>query len=150
MENCGEVIGRFFQASGGDVRLQIAQGCLQFGAPATAPLPPPPRSCYGAPMSTLTEIEAAVETLPVKQQRKLLEHLTAKLIPGGTIPKPRPSAHDLMKDGRGFRLSPLRCATAAIRGTPFGWHPILSGTGFNATQPGCEKFSGAPVPLARF
>ena len=51
-------------------------------------------------MSTLTEIEAAVETLPVKQQRKLLEHLTAKLIPGKTLPKP--SMHDLMKDGCGM------------------------------------------------
>ena len=53
-------------------------------------------------MSTLTEIEAAVETLPVKQQRKLLEHLTAKLITAATVPKPRPSAHDLMKDGCGI------------------------------------------------
>ena len=51
-------------------------------------------------MSTLTEIEAAVETLPVKQQRKLLEHLTAKLIPRKTLPKP--SMHDLMKDGCGM------------------------------------------------
>ena len=59
-------------------------------------------------MSTLTEIEAAADALPLKQQRKLLEHLTAKLILGGTIPKPRPSAHDLMKDGCGIVRSGKR------------------------------------------
>ena len=51
-------------------------------------------------MSTLTEIEAAVETLPLKQQRKLMERLAAKLTPRGTLPKP--SMHDLMKDGCGI------------------------------------------------
>jgi len=58
--------------------------------------------------STLTEIEAAVGTLPPKQQRKLLEHLTAKLIPGATLPKPQLSAHDLMKDGCGMVRSGKR------------------------------------------
>jgi len=67
---------------------------------AIAPLPPPARSCQGALMSTLAEIEAAADSLPLKQQRKLLEHLTSKLTPRRTLPKP--SMHDLMKDGCGI------------------------------------------------
>ena len=50
-------------------------------------------------MSTLAEIEAAA-TLPLKQQRKLLEHLTAKLTPRRPLPKP--SMHERMKDGCGI------------------------------------------------
>ncbi len=53
-------------------------------------------------MSTLTEIEAAADALPRKQQRKLLEHLAAKLGSVSTPDKPVPSAHDLMKDGCGI------------------------------------------------
>ena len=51
-------------------------------------------------MSTLAEIEAAAAALSLKQQRKLLEHLTAKLAPRRTLPKP--NMHDLMKDGCGI------------------------------------------------
>ncbi len=51
-------------------------------------------------MSTLTEIEAAADALPLKQQRKLLERLASKLTPDGKLPKP--SMHDLMKDGCGI------------------------------------------------
>ena len=87
-----------------------------FHAGRTAsPKPSPPSPCRHFPvratvrgMSTLTEIEAAVETLPPKQQRKLLEHLTAKLISGATLPKPQLSAHDLMKDGCGMVRSGKR------------------------------------------
>ncbi len=48
-------------------------------------------------MSTLAEIESAVEALPARQQRKLLDRLTAKLskpLPG----KAKLSLHDRMKD----------------------------------------------------
>ena len=47
-------------------------------------------------MSTLTEIEKAADALPAKQQRKLLEHIAARLAGG------KPSAHELMKDGCGI------------------------------------------------
>ena len=49
-----------------------------------------------APMSTLFEIEKAADALPPKQQRKLLEHIAAKLA-ASTL-----SAHELMKDGCGI------------------------------------------------
>ena len=52
-------------------------------------------------MSTLTEIEQAVETLPRRQQRKLLQFLTTRLEPPVKKTR-RPSAHDLMKDGCGI------------------------------------------------
>ena len=75
----------------------------------------PPLPCRHFPvratvrgMSTLTEIEAAVETLSLKQQRKLMERLAAKLTPRGTLPKPQLSAHDLMKDGCGIVRSGKR------------------------------------------
>ncbi len=48
-------------------------------------------------MSTLTEIEAAVETLSLKQQRKLLEHLAAKL-EQPAFKRAKPSVHERMKD----------------------------------------------------
>ncbi len=52
-------------------------------------------------MSTLTEIEEAVETLPRREQRKLLQFLTTRLEP--PVKKIRgTSAHDLMKDGCGI------------------------------------------------
>ena len=51
-------------------------------------------------MSTLAEIEAAADTLPLSQQKKLLQHLTVKLSSPKTLPKP--SMHDLMKDGCGI------------------------------------------------
>ena len=60
-------------------------------------LPPPPFACYDSSMSTLTEIEAAAAALPLKQQRKLLEHLTAKLERLATK-KAKPSLHERMKD----------------------------------------------------
>jgi hypothetical protein len=46
-------------------------------------------------MSTLTEIEAAVATLPRREQRKLLQHLATRL---ERPPKKKPSLHDGMKD----------------------------------------------------
>ena len=57
-------------------------------------------------MSTLTEIEAAADALPLKQQKKLLERLTAKLTSRRSLPKP--SMHDLMKDGCGIVDSGIR------------------------------------------
>ncbi|MEI7820219.1 MAG: hypothetical protein WCK55_04815 [Verrucomicrobiota bacterium] len=51
-------------------------------------------------MSTLAEIEAAANTLPLSQQKKLLQHLTVKLSLPKTLSKP--SMHDLMKDGCGI------------------------------------------------
>ena len=59
-------------------------------------------------MSTLAEIEAAADVLPPGQQKKLLQHLTAKLSPGGDMQKPKLSAHDLMKDGCGIVRSGKR------------------------------------------
>src|SRR5207248_2638709 len=61
-------------------------------------LPSKAARCYFPTMNTLAEIEAAVNALPTKQQRKLLERLAAKL--AATVPKP--SLHDLMKDGCGM------------------------------------------------
>ena len=52
-------------------------------------------------MSTLAEIEAAADTLPPGQQKKLLQHLTLKF--GNAVAKrKKPSLHDLMKDGCGI------------------------------------------------
>ena len=59
-------------------------------------------------MSTLTEIESAAKALPLKLQHKLLERLTARLKPGGILPKLQLSAHDLMKDGCGIVRSGKR------------------------------------------
>ncbi len=53
-------------------------------------------------MSSLAEIEEAVETLPPKEQHKLLQHLAARLGMPKPLPQPRQSAHDLMKDGCGI------------------------------------------------
>ena len=48
-------------------------------------------------MSTLTEIEAATDALPLGQQKKLLQHLTLKF--GNAVAKTKkPSLHDRMKD----------------------------------------------------
>ncbi len=48
-------------------------------------------------MSTLAEIETAADALPLKQQRKLLEHLAAKL---EQLRKRKavPNLHERMKD----------------------------------------------------
>jgi hypothetical protein len=51
-------------------------------------------------MSTLVEIEAAADALPLQQQRELLERLAAKLSERPDVPKG--SLHDLMKDGCGI------------------------------------------------
>ena len=56
-------------------------------------------------MSTLAEIEAAADALPPRQQRKLLEHLAARLAEVTMAPL---SAHDLMKDGCGIVRSGKR------------------------------------------
>ena len=48
-------------------------------------------------MSTLAEIEAAVEALPAKQQRKLLERLAARL-KRSVMEKAKLSLHERMKD----------------------------------------------------
>ena len=48
-------------------------------------------------MSTLTEIEAAAAALPLKQQRKLLEHLNAKLQKPATR-NAKLSLHERMKN----------------------------------------------------
>ena len=47
-------------------------------------------------MSTLTEIEQAVETLPRREQRKLLQFLTTRL--DKPTNERKPSLHDRMKD----------------------------------------------------
>ena len=55
--------------------------------------------CYSlCAMSTLAEIESAVEALPPREQRKLYEFLARRLEPS---PSP-PTAHDLMRDGCGI------------------------------------------------
>lgn len=51
-------------------------------------------------MSTLTEIEAAADALPREDQRKLLQHIAAKLSSSESLPKQ--SMHDLMKGGCGI------------------------------------------------
>lgn len=48
-------------------------------------------------MSTLAEIESAADTLPRGQQKKLLQHLAAKLEQSAAKRK-KPSLHDRMKD----------------------------------------------------
>ena len=50
-------------------------------------------------MTTLVEIESAVDALPKRDQRKLLKHLSEKL---AAKPAKKPSLHDLMKDGCGI------------------------------------------------
>ena len=52
-------------------------------------------------MSTLAEIEAAADSLPLSQQKKLLQHLTVKL-EHSAAKKKKPSLHDRMKDGCGI------------------------------------------------
>lgn len=47
--------------------------------------------CYEGIMSTLAEIEAAVETLPRRQQQRLLRRLSERLASG-------PSCYDLARD----------------------------------------------------
>ena len=54
---------------------------------------------YNCLMNKLAEIEAAAASLSPKQQRKLLEHLTARLSAAKVTGL---SAHDLMKDGCGI------------------------------------------------
>lgn len=53
------------------------------------------------PISTLTETENAVEILPRREQRKLLQFLASRLEQPLTKKK-TPSLHDLMKDGCGI------------------------------------------------
>jgi hypothetical protein len=48
-------------------------------------------------MSTLAEVEAAADCLPLPQQRELLQHLAAKLHIPPTVP-PAQSLHDRMQD----------------------------------------------------
>ena len=48
-------------------------------------------------MNTLAAIEAAADSLPLKQQRKLLEHLNAKL-EKPAAKKANPSLHERMKE----------------------------------------------------
>lgn len=50
-------------------------------------------------MTTLGEIESVVAALPLRDQRKLLKHLSARL---EQKPMKKPSLHDLMKDGCGI------------------------------------------------
>ena len=53
-------------------------------------MPVPPGSGTFHAMSTLAEIEAAVETLPRPQQETLLRHLAVRL--GGEVPRLSPFA----------------------------------------------------------
>ncbi len=53
--------------------------------PVSAGLPEPNEACYFASVSTLSEIEAAVDQLPHREQELLLEHLARKL---GAHPPP--------------------------------------------------------------
>ena len=48
-------------------------------------------------MSTLAEIEAAADTLPLSQQKKLLQHLAAKVEQSASRRR-KPSLHERMKD----------------------------------------------------
>ena len=50
-------------------------------------------------MTTLVEIESVVEAMPLREQRKLLKRLAARL---EVKPARKPSLHDLMKDGCGI------------------------------------------------
>ena len=50
-------------------------------------------------MTTLVEIETVVDALPLRDQRKLLKHLTERL---EKRTGKKPSLHDLMKDGCGI------------------------------------------------
>ncbi len=50
-------------------------------------------------MTTLVEIESAVDALPKSAQQKLLKHLSEKLAPR---PTKKLSLHDRMKDGCGI------------------------------------------------
>ena len=54
-------------------------------------------------MTTLVEIESVVEALPLRDQRKLLKHLSVRLEhQPAKKPLKKPSLHDLMKDGCGI------------------------------------------------
>jgi hypothetical protein len=64
-------------ARGEECRPNYAQSSMKAGA--IAKLPRLPRLDSVAEMSTLAEIEQAVEALPRKQQQTLLRHLAVKL-----------------------------------------------------------------------
>lgn len=48
-----------------------------------------PQACYLDDMSTLAEIEAAVESLPLEQKQELFLFLVARLRDTGHLPPPR-------------------------------------------------------------
>jgi hypothetical protein len=66
---------------------------------ATRAVAPRGKAGTSCGMTTLAEIESAVETLPKRDQRRLLKYLNSKLAPA---PPKKPSLHDRMKDGCGI------------------------------------------------
>lgn len=61
-------------------------------------------------MSTIAEIEEAVEALPLQQQRELLNHLSVKLAQAG---RQASGAEGLRRGGRGFPVVSGRVRFAA-------------------------------------
>ncbi len=64
-------------------------------------------------MSTLTEIKSAVESLPLTEQEKLLNHLVVKLGVGCADEFPVREDHVLLLDERfaAYREDPLQAST---------------------------------------
>lgn len=63
----------------------------------------PARSATFSAMSTITEIESAIETLPSQQQRELFRHLAARL--GGSVANGDAPASEQRRSARGFPVA---------------------------------------------